>query len=129
MSRPTVRVCIAICNQREFIGQCLQSDWDRRKTQINILVGDDASNDGTSEILATWAASHPEKIEHLIRKPRLGAVANMRDLISRAEGEFIARLDGDTIGCLQNGAPDRISKDAPGLRSGTYKRVPCGQQR
>lgn len=96
MSRPTVTVCIATCNQREYIEQCLRSVLDQEvDADVNVLVGDDASEDGTSDIISELALTFPGRIEHLLRQPRLGAVANMRDLITRAKGEFIARTDGD----------------------------------
>jgi glycosyltransferase involved in cell wall biosynthesis len=96
MNRPTITVCIATYNQREYIEDCLRSVLGQKvDAEISILVGDDASDDGTSDAIATLAAAYPEKIQHLVRQPRLGAVANMRDLITRADGNFIARTDGD----------------------------------
>lgn len=96
MNKPTVTVCVVTCNQRDFIGRCLRSVLDQEaEADARILVGDDASEDGTSETVAALAAAHPGRIEHFLRQPRMGAFANMRDLISRAHGEFIARTDGD----------------------------------
>ncbi|HET6914353.1 MAG TPA: glycosyltransferase [Rhodanobacteraceae bacterium] len=96
MNGPTVSVCIVTCNQRELIGTCLRSVLDQEaEADVRVLVGDDASEDGTSELVAAFAASQPGKVRHFRRNPRMGAFANMRDLITRAEGEFIARTDGD----------------------------------
>lgn len=96
MSRPTVSVCIVTCNQRGYIVQCLRSVLEQAvDADVAILVGDDASDDGTSEIVAALAAEHPSHVRHIRREPRMGAFANMRDLIARADGEFVARVDGD----------------------------------
>lgn len=96
MNRPTVTVCIATCNQRNYIEQCLCSVLEQKaNAEIRILVGDDASDDGTSAIVAKLASEHSERVRCLLRKERLGAFANMRDLMTRAQGEFIARTDGD----------------------------------
>ena len=96
MTSTRISVCVVTCNQRDFIGQCLRSilaqDVD---AEVRILVGDDASDDGTSEAVATLAAEHPGAILHLRREPRLGAMANMRDLMARADGDYVARVDGD----------------------------------
>ena len=96
MSRPTVSVCIVTCNQRGLIAQCIRSVLEQQAdAEVAILVGDDASDDGTSEIVAGLASEHPSRIRHIRREPRLGAFANMRDLMARADGEFVARVDGD----------------------------------
>src|SRR6185437_7367700 len=96
MSRPTVSVCIVTCNQCDLIGQCLRSVLEQDSdAAVRILVGDDASEDGTSEIVAAFAASQPGKVWHFRRQSRMGGFANMRDLIARTDGDFIARVDGD----------------------------------
>lgn len=96
MSRPTITVCIITHNQRGIIAQCVESVLEQAvDAEVHILVGDDASNDGTSEIVARLASDHPGRITHVCRDSKVSAFANMRDLIARAEGEFIARTDGD----------------------------------
>ena len=96
MNRDRVAVCIVTCNQRDYIAQCIRSVLEQdTDADVAILVGDDASDDGTSDIVAALAAEHPGKIRHFQRQPRMGAFTNMRDLIARADGEFVARLDGD----------------------------------
>lgn len=96
MRKPAVAVCIITRNQRDFIETCLRSVLDQEAdAEISILVGDDASDDGTSEIVARLANEHSGRLEHLYRDPKMGPFANMRDLMTRAKGEFIARTDGD----------------------------------
>lgn len=96
MNLPRVTVCIVTYNQRDYISQCVRSVLDQSDgIELRILLGDDASDDGTSEIAAELAASHRETITYLRREPRMGGGANMRDLIERADGDFIARVDGD----------------------------------
>lgn len=96
MSKPTITVCVVTCDQRELIEQCLRSVLLQEvDADVNVLVGDDASNDGTSEIVAVIAAEYPFAVRHLRRASRVGSFENMRDLIGRADGEFIAHVDGD----------------------------------
>jgi glycosyltransferase involved in cell wall biosynthesis len=96
MSRPSISACIATCNQRDFIETCIRSVATQEvEAGLHILVGDDASDDGTSEIVARLSGEFPGLIQHLRRETRMGGMANMRDLIARAGGEFIARIDGD----------------------------------
>lgn len=96
MPLPPVSVCIATCNQRAYIQQCLDSVLQQHTDRLlEILVGDDCSDDGTSEIVAEYAAAHPAWIVHLRRPRRLGASANIQDLLRHARGSYIAHLDGD----------------------------------
>lgn len=96
MRKPSIVVCVVTCNQVAFIETCLRSILEQQvDAALTILVGDDASDDGTSEIIHRLAIQHPGKIIHLRRDERLGAMTNMRDLMARATGEYIARTDGD----------------------------------
>lgn len=96
MSRPSITVCVATYNQRSFIETCLRSILDQIvDADVRVLVGDDASSDGTSEIIAGLTTEYGSRLQHLRRNPNLGAFANMRDLLGRAEGDLIARVDGD----------------------------------
>ena len=96
MKEPSVTVCIIACNQQAFIATCIRSVLAQESdAAVRILVGDDASDDGTSEIIQQLAIEHPGQVNHLRRDRRLGAMANMRDLMARADGDYIARTDGD----------------------------------
>lgn len=96
MSQPDICVCVTTYNQRDFIQQCLRSILEQQvNARLQVLVGDDASTDGTSAIIAAMAQEYPGRIQHFVRDPNLGAYHNMCDLIERAQGDFIARVDGD----------------------------------
>src|SRR5690242_15505251 len=96
MNRPTMTVCIVTCNQRDFIEACVRSVATQEvDAELRVLVGDDASDDGTSEIVARLAREHAGSVQHFRRESRMGGFANMRDLIGRADGDFVARVDGD----------------------------------
>lgn len=62
---------------------------------LEILIGDDCSDDGTSEIVAALSAAHPDVMRHIRHDPRLGAFANMQKLMCRANGDFVTRVDAD----------------------------------
>lgn len=96
MSRSTICVCVVTYNQRDYIETCLRSILDQQvQADVQVLVGDDASTDGTSEIVQALAAEYGERLQHLRREPNLGAFANMRGLLLRASGDYVARVDGD----------------------------------
>jgi glycosyltransferase involved in cell wall biosynthesis len=96
MTQPTVTVTILACNHAPYIGQCLESALTQAAdVSLHILVGDDCSDDGTSEIVAALAAAHPTFITHIRHSPRMGGSDNYKYVRSHADGRYIAQLDGD----------------------------------
>lgn len=96
MARPRVSVCVTTYNQQRYIRRCLDSVLAQAPdVDLEILVGDDSSDDGTTEIVAEMAELHQHVITHVRHVSRIGASANTQALLSRAKTEFIARLDGD----------------------------------
>ena len=96
MNKPRITVCVTTYNQASYIGRCLKSVLDQRvDADLEILVGDDCSDDGTSDIVSTIAAEYPGRLEHIRHSPRAGASENTQILLKRATGDYIAKLDGD----------------------------------
>lgn len=91
-----VTVCITTCNQRTYIAECLRSVLAQTDDGIlEVLIGDDCSDDGTSEVIAEIAGSCPQLVTHIRHGTRLGASKNTQSLIRRARGRYVARIDGD----------------------------------
>lgn len=59
------------------------------------LIGDDASTDGTSEIVRRYATEYPSRIIPIIRPRNIGGIANSRDLWSRVTTEYVITCEGD----------------------------------
>lgn len=96
MNIPMVSVCVATCNQERYIRDCIMSVIAQcGDVAIEILVGDDHSEDGTTRIVAEIADQYPHLVRHFIHVPRLGPAENYLGLIRKARGTFIAHLDGD----------------------------------
>jgi glycosyltransferase involved in cell wall biosynthesis len=96
MTRPAICVCVVTYNQRNYIETCLRSILDQAvDADMRVVVGDDGSTDGTSDIIKALVADYGPRLVHLRRERNLGPFPNLRDLLARADGEFIARVDGD----------------------------------
>lgn len=94
-SHPDVTICIATCNQLHYIQQCIESVLAQTGSYSwELLVGDDRSEDGTSEEIARLLAGH-DNARHIRHDSRKGASANMQHLFANARGRYIAHLDGD----------------------------------
>ena len=91
-----VSVIVVTCNQKQYIRQALDSILMQETTfPYEILIGDDASTDGTSEIVEEYAQRHPSLIRAFIREKNLGPTKNVYDLLAQARGKYIANCEGD----------------------------------
>ena len=79
-----------------YIAQCLDSILAQETDlRYEILVGDDASQDKTPEIIRDYAERYPDKIRPFLRTKNIGASRNDIDLMGKARGKYIAPLEGD----------------------------------
>lgn len=96
MTRPVIFVCVVTYNQRDFIEICLRSILDQQvDASMKVLVGDDASTDGTSIVIERLVEEYGDRLQHFRRTTNMGAFANMSDLLMRVDSGFVARVDGD----------------------------------
>lgn len=96
MSVPKVSVCVVTYNHARYIRDCLMSVLAQAEdVPLEILIGDDLSEDETSEIIKTLADNHPGAIRYFRHAERKGPAGNYQFLINKARGEYIAHLDGD----------------------------------
>lgn len=62
---------------------------------LEILVGDDLSQDNTGEIVQKIASQYPGLIRYFRHSENKGYAGNFQFLLQEAQGEYIAHLDGD----------------------------------
>lgn len=106
--RPKVSVCIVTYNQRDYISECLESVVTQQTDfPFEVIVGDDASTDGTADIVRDYAARHPHLIRPLLHETNLGPFENYRLVHRAARGEYVAHTDGDDAML-----PDKLAKQA-----------------
>jgi glycosyltransferase involved in cell wall biosynthesis len=91
-----VSVCVITYNQEKHIRKCLQSIVDQ-KTDFNfeILVGDDSSTDGTTEIVKEFQLKYPKLFKLILHNKNLGSCDNFRAVHFAASGRYVAHIDGD----------------------------------
>jgi glycosyltransferase involved in cell wall biosynthesis len=91
-----VSACVLTCNHVRYIRRCLEGVLAQVGDVImEIIIGDDCSDDGTSTIVAEIAAAYPELITYIRHDLRIGGSENYLEVLRRARGEFVADLDGD----------------------------------
>ncbi len=95
-----VSVLVISYNQEKYIGQTLESILEQEtEYSVEILVGDDASTDGTPDIIRRYAKEYPHLFRVYCREKNLGPVQNWLDIVKNAKGTYIATLEGDDFWC------------------------------
>lgn len=91
-----VSVIVITYNHSQYIKQCLDSIlMQKTGFRFEVLVGDDASSDGTQDILRDYAQRYPGIFQMILREENLGPTKNAYDLFQRARGRYLAHCEGD----------------------------------
>lgn len=89
-------VGILTYNQENYIRQCLDSVLMQEVGfDYEIVVGDDASSDGTQDILREYAQKYPDKFVLLLGEKNEGISMNYKKVLSACKGKYIALCEGD----------------------------------
>ncbi len=96
MDTPLVSICIISYNQAAYIRQAVDSTLHQQVNfSLEIIIADDYSTDGTKEIIVGYEKKNPGLIRILPRIANVGAAKNFTELLSAANGRYIAYLEGD----------------------------------
>ena len=96
MEPALLSVCVICYNQVAYIRQALDSVINQKVNfNIEIIIADDYSTDGTRDIVLDYQLKYPGLIKVLHREKNIGPAKNFIDLIYAATGKYIAYLEGD----------------------------------
>jgi glycosyltransferase involved in cell wall biosynthesis len=114
-----VSVCVVTYNQEKYIRACLQSILDQETDfAFEVIVGDDASTDGTPGIVQEFAERYPNQVRAILRDVNIGPTQNYLRVHNLAKGMYIAHVDGDDY-CL----PGKLMRLASHLDSNPDCRI------
>lgn len=109
MNGPKVSVCIGAYNRKDYIRECVDSVLAQTWPDREIIVVDDASTDGTREILQAYGDS----IRLILRETNSGICPITRNQAAEAaRGEYVAFLDSDDVW-----RPEKLAKQVAFLDS------------
>lgn len=129
-SSPRVSIIMPTYNVEPYVERAVQSVRQQSLPDWELLVADDASDDGTMTILERYAALDP-RIHILPSKERHGAAVTRNRSLERARGRFIAFLDSDDFWLPEK--LDRqlafMEKTGAALSYTGYEKVSAGGER
>lgn len=104
-----VSVAVITYNHADLIEQALESVYRQvADFEIEVVISEDASTDGTREIVQEWSRRYPDRTRLLLSERNLKSNEVVRRAFHAARGEFVAMLDGDDYWT----SPDKLSAQA-----------------
>ncbi len=92
-STPLVSIVVPVYNGEKYLADSLDSIVNQTYPNIEILVMDDASIDGTPDIIA----SYKENVTYYRNETNLGQFDNVNDGILKTNGEYVCVYHADDI--------------------------------
>jgi glycosyltransferase involved in cell wall biosynthesis len=98
-NKPLVSVIVIFLNSARFFSQALDSVFAQTYDRWELLLVDDGSVDGSTEISRRYAERHPDRVRYFSHSAHenRGMSASRNVGLTHANGEFIAFLDADDV--------------------------------
>jgi len=123
---PLVSVSITAYNRATLLPRALESVLAQRTAfPIEIVIGDDCSEDDTLRVAHAYRERHPEVIRVLERGKNAGIQRNTYENLEQCRGKYIAWLDADDYWT----DPDKLAIQAAILESDPSINVCCHRVR
>ena len=87
-------IVVPVYNAENFVGECLDSILGQGRDDVEIIVVDDDSSDGTPAILDGYQARHPECVT-VIHKENEGPLISRGIGFSLGKGSYLMSVDAD----------------------------------
>lgn len=94
---PLVSVAIITYNQKEYLKECIESILEQDYDNIEIVVADDCSTDGTQEMLEEYDRKYPNKFVLKLSDKNQGITKNCNLAHFACSGKYIAWMGGDDL--------------------------------
>lgn len=99
MENPLVSICCVAYNQNKFIAETIEGFLKQKvEFEFEIVIHDDASTDGTTEIIREYESKYPSIIKPIYQKENQwskGIKPSAKYLWPKAKGKYIALCEGD----------------------------------
>lgn len=97
MGDKKVSIIMGVYNCESTIEECIKSILNQTYKNWELIICDDFSSDNTYEIVKKFKKIYPEKIKMIRNESNLTLGPTLNRCLSLANGDYIARHDGDDI--------------------------------
>ena len=91
-----VSICVPTYNSAFFLKETLESIVNQSFRNIEIIIGDNASNDRTIDIIKDFA-EEDDRISFYVNNSNIGYSSNCNKLLSLAKGDYVAIYHSDDV--------------------------------
>ena len=92
-----ISVIMGIYNCADTLAEAIESIIKQTYTDWELIMCDDGSSDSTYEVALEYQSKYPQKIRLIKNEKNMGLNDTLNRCLEVAEGEYIARMDGDDI--------------------------------
>ena len=93
---PKISVIIPVYNTEKYIEKCLDSIYNQKMKDIEIIIVNDGSKDNSDTIIQKWIEKNKENIQIKYLKKENGGLSDSRNFaIPYVTGEYISFIDSD----------------------------------
>ncbi len=123
-NRPLISVIMIFLNEEKFIRDAIQSVLDQTYENLELILVDDGSVDGSTTIAKHYAQQHRDKIHYLEHPEHAnrGMSASRNLGIDNARGAFLTFIDADDVVC-----PQKLERQVMILGSHPDAAMVCGR--
>jgi glycosyltransferase involved in cell wall biosynthesis len=105
-----ISVYITSYNQRDYLKEAVDSVLQQTRLPDQIVIVDDASQDGSRDLIREYASQYPHLVSPIFHQHNLGVVASRLDALSSVKGDCVTYLDGD-----DRFLPEKLEREAGAL--------------
>lgn len=96
-SEPLISVIVPAYNHEDYVTECLESLAAQTYPNMEVLVIDDGSKDGTKATIETFLQVTNRPVFSFVSRPNAGLCATLNEGLSKAKGDYIAFIASDDI--------------------------------
>ena len=128
--KPLVTVLVVAYNHINTFEKAIKSVLEQKTNfDFKIWILDDASTDGTTDLVKKYAELYPEKIIPFIRPKNLGGIQNVYQALQEIDTKYFATLESDDYWCNENKLQIQVdilenNPDCSFCCHNSYKRYP-----
>lgn len=111
MKKDLISIIMAVYNCSSTVEEAIDSILNQTYTNWEFIICDDCSTDNTLEIVREYEKKYPDKFKVIQNETNSKLSYSLNHCLKYADGEFIARMDGDDIS-----VPERFETQVKYLR-------------
>ncbi len=115
-----VSVYITSYNQRKLLREAIESVLAQTRRPDEIVIADDCSEDGSQELIQSYASEYPGLIRPVLQDRNVGIPKNRNDACRVTTGDYVTHLDGD-----DRFYPEKIEADLNTLEKNPEADIAC----